>query len=182
MSAFTTSFNTDVFGREGLRGIPTASEEKRARSIFVWTRRPFSVCERRRAITLPEADVELSWSDGDSVLPAWFDPLVNQIANVLALGPNWDTYGAPRIEPKTVSSAVEIVFGILGQSSPAPQIVPLATGGIQFEWHRRGVDLEIVFDADSRPTFTFEDSTGTEETGVIPENLDRLRALIAKVE
>jgi hypothetical protein len=67
-------------------------------------------------------------------------------------------------------------------ASPAPSIVPLGDGGIQFEWHRKQQDLEITFAADDTPQFFYQNrATGVEQIGLASDvtNLAQLLRNIA---
>ena len=50
---------------------------------------------------------------------------------LLALKPNWDSYGAPRISRDAISTIEHFAT------------VPCSDGGIQLEIHRNGFDIEI---------------------------------------
>ena len=75
--------------------------------------------------------------------------------HLLTLPPNWDSYGAGAIDPNVVHDAMNYINGLLGPTSPAPRVIPLSSGGLQVEWHRNGVDLEVVFDRGEAPFFYF---------------------------
>jgi hypothetical protein len=38
---------------------------------------------------------------------------------------------------------LEILKGIMRPRTPLPQVIPSAAGGVQLEWHEKGVDLEL---------------------------------------
>jgi hypothetical protein len=64
-------------------------------------------------------------------------------------------------------------------SSLAPQITPLADGGVQSEWHRRHRDLEIIVYADGAPTYYFfDDVTKEQEDAAFAQHEVRIRDLI----
>lgn len=82
--------------------------------------------------------------------PAWVGPTVESIGSLLSLQNNWDSYGAPSIDPRFVASALALVLDTLLEQTPAPSVVPTSRGGIQFEWHTRGMDVEVEFLTPSR--------------------------------
>lgn len=41
--------------------------------------------------------------------------------------------------------ALRFVVRFVGDRVPPPSVVPLSDGGVQLEWHRNGVDLEVTF-------------------------------------
>lgn len=74
----------------------------------------------------------------------WFRPAVEQLGALLTLPPNWDSYGGR----PTAQGCASQTISFLAQTFPAqvapPWVVPLHDGGIQLEWHRGGVDVEVV--------------------------------------
>ena len=90
--------------------------------------------------------------------PAWVEPTVQSLEQLLQLEPNWDTYGGSPIAPGCVVAALKLVFDILRDDTPAPSVVPTSRGGLQLEWHTRGVDLEVEFLSATRVCGLFEDT------------------------
>lgn len=43
--------------------------------------------------------------------------------------------------------ALVVLENIVGDQTPAPAIVPSGAGGLQLEWHTKGIDLEIHIEA-----------------------------------
>ena len=59
------------------------------------------------------------------------------------LGPNWDSYGGKRITGSAISQAGILLALLKAIGVDDPFIVPMSNGGIAFEWHQEGQDLEI---------------------------------------
>lgn len=94
--------------------------------------------------------------------PAWVERVVESLGELLRLGLDWDSYGARPVDPNCVVAALNLAFSILRDDTPAPSVVPTSRGGLQFEWHAGGVDLEIEFLSATRVCGLFEDRvTGT---------------------
>lgn len=94
--------------------------------------------------------------------PAWAEPTVCSLVRLLHLGPDWDTYGGCPVDPKCVIAALELASDTFLDDTPVPSVVPTSGGGLQFEWHTGGVDLEIEFLSATRVCGLFEDQeTGT---------------------
>ena len=89
--------------------------------------------------------------------PTWVTPTVNALGRVLSLPRNWDSYGARSIDPANVGAAIELALALMNDGTPAPAVVPTSTGGVQLEWHTRGIDLEIEIRSPSRISACFED-------------------------
>jgi len=123
------------------------------------------------------------WQDYGQPLPAWFDPLMQGFVDLLTLLPNWDSYGAGSIDPNIVQAAIESMNALLGPNSPAPRVVPLCSGGLQLEWHRKGIAVEIVFNPGETPSLYYKKrATGEEGEHELPKSHDLFRALLAELE
>jgi hypothetical protein len=83
--------------------------------------------------------------------------------DLLTLPHNWDSYGARTIDPYVVQAAMDSMNRLLGPESPAPRVVPLSNGGLQLEWHRKGIDLEITFEQGEPPIFYYRNRPNGEE-------------------
>lgn len=125
----------------------------------------------------------VDWQDNGRPLPGWFDPLLQGFVDVLTLPPDWNSYQANTIDPNIVHDAMDFIVAVLAPTNPAPRVVPLSTGGIQLEWHRNGIDLEVVFDAGDQPFFFYKNrGSGEESEHSLPENTALLKSVIAGLE
>ena len=96
--------------------------------------------------------------------PAWFNSLLTGIGRIGELEENWDSYGARPIDPRCAETTTNLLLSVLDSGTPKPSVVPTSRGGIQLEWHRAGVDLEIEIESPDRVNVFFEDHReGTEE-------------------
>jgi hypothetical protein len=58
-------------------------------------------------------------------------------------------------------------------------VVPLSGGGLQFEWHQKGIDLEVVFDQGESPFFYYRNRlNGEESEQALPEGARLLRSIL----
>ncbi|HJT31132.1 MAG TPA: hypothetical protein VJ783_03620, partial [Pirellulales bacterium] len=89
--------------------------------------------------------------------PEWLSPTVEKLSALLALPPNWDSYGACSIDPQIALSALKLLGRVMRIDSPPPSVVPTSTGGIQFEWHAHGIDLEVAIVSAHDFTVSYED-------------------------
>jgi hypothetical protein len=95
--------------------------------------------------------------------PTWLEPVADAFGKVARLGSGWDTYGAAPLHRPTLLAALTFLAHHLDATSPAPAVVPLPDGGIQLEWHRAGVDVELTFDAGGAVDLYFADLAADEE-------------------
>lgn len=73
------------------------------------------------------------------------------LAEYADLQPNWNSYGALQISPVANQEARRLLFQLFesyGQAGIPDTIVPLADGGLQFEWDKRGGTLEMEIQSD----------------------------------
>ena len=125
----------------------------------------------------------ITWQDYGQPLPARFDPLMQGFVDLLTLPLNWDSYGAGTIDPSVVQAAMDCMNAVLGPNSPAPRVVPLSSGGLQLEWHRKGIDLEIVFDPGESPSLYYRNrASGEEGDHELPKESHLLRTIISALE
>lgn len=116
---------------------------------------------------------------------AWHSPLLplfEAADRLVRLPEGWDSYGAPRINLFYVQRAVELVSAWMRRNLPIPSLVPTTAGGVQLEWHTRGIDLEIKVESASTLGVFFEDHlTGEtyEEDQLGPSSLVQLDRFIA---
>lgn len=95
----------------------------------------------------------------------WRRHLNVRLGNLRALSDGWNGVGSLAPSSETISLAVNMVETALSQTRRpiAPFVVPLADGGLQFEWHRRSADLEIAFYGTGEVSALFEDELTGEE-------------------
>jgi len=76
-------------------------------------------------------------------IPRWMPRIAERAATLLSLPDGWDSYGADRVEPGAIRSALSLLQLVSTADTTAPALVPLSDGRVQVEWHRQGQDLEI---------------------------------------
>ena len=95
---------------------------------------------------------------------------IREAGRLTALPKGWNSYRAEPISPEAARRATGFLTGALSEIPHliAPTVVPTVRGGIQLEWRRQNVDVEIEFRADGPASWCAEDrETGkTEEAGV----------------
>ena len=117
---------------------------------------------------VPEVIIVINSSEAP---PRWLPDVIYALQRCLYLDSDWDSYGARKIELYNVISAIKLLLDVIQDSTPKPIVVPTNSGGIQYEWHRNGIDLEIEID-ENRIRWFFED-TSTGESRAKLESLDK---------
>jgi hypothetical protein len=90
--------------------------------------------------------------------PAWFEPTLAAMVELLQLEPDWDSYGARRVEPRAIPHGLDLLVNTMWDETPAPLVVPAPRGGFQLEWHTGGMDLEVEVLPDGHLSYYLEDA------------------------
>ena len=92
---------------------------------------------------LPFGKLYVEYYTEDWMEPDWLLPTFNTFQKLCDLEPNWDSYGALKIDTKSLEAALIFLIDFLPINAPTPAIVPTPSGNIQIEWHERKIDFEI---------------------------------------
>ncbi len=95
--------------------------------------------------------------------PSWIWRVISDIQHIAKLDPNWDSYGAAPLSLRAARRCIEELLEILPANTPQPTLVPTRDGGLQLEWHRGGIELEIEVPPVGPVTYLFLDETGEEQ-------------------
>ena len=79
--------------------------------------------------------------------PAWEREIVATLCRYLELPSNWDSYGGKPLRLDTGMFALQVLSNIMSETIPLPSIVPISSGGVQFEWHQNDLDIELYIAA-----------------------------------
>jgi hypothetical protein len=76
-----------------------------------------------------------------------------------------------------IEAAAKHLITLMPNDIPAPSVVPTTPGGLQFEWHMQGIDLEIEMRPDFRWLSSYEESS-TGESWEVEGDSGRLRGAL----
>ncbi len=76
-------------------------------------------------------------------IPPWLEATGFAINNLVRLQPNWNNRGARAVDTEAAQKALELLVGAGHFETPAPDVVPTVVGGLQLEWHRCRMDIEL---------------------------------------
>jgi hypothetical protein len=94
--------------------------------------------------------------------PGWVQTTLQTLGQLLTLPRNWDSYGSRPVDPASVWATWRLLLAMMRDDSPVPTVVPTSRGGVQIEWHTRGIDLEIEVATAQRLHVSFEDAVAGE--------------------
>ncbi len=89
--------------------------------------------------------------------PAWLQPALDQLRQLCQLRNGWNSYRARHVTPASAVAALNLLDRTMLPTTPAPSIVPTASGGVQLEWHTHGIDLEVGITPSRNVTAAYED-------------------------
>ena len=111
----------------------------------------------------------------------WYSAALDRISDLTALAVGWNGYDAREVKADMAIDAAAFLAKAAFPGIAPPSITPLADGGVQVEWHRGGLDIEITF-SDDEPGVYIEDRQGgeielslTEAVSAIASYLPRLQ-------
>lgn len=113
----------------------------------------------------------------------WRASVVRSITELLKLPDNWNSYSASSIRYDTAMFAIVVLENIMAAGTPIPSVVPTAHGGIQFEWHEHGVDLEIEVLEPYHCEYAYHDNRSTADSvfGELENDLEPLQRPISVI-
>ncbi|MBI4570055.1 MAG: hypothetical protein HY719_16805 [Planctomycetes bacterium] len=90
------------------------------------------------------------------LLPSCWKKVSQRLNELCALEENWDSYGAPRINPRVGTRVLALLSNVwkdpnISDTVPAPHVFPALNGGVQLEWWGRGWDIEVEVAPDDTP-------------------------------
>lgn len=123
--------------------------------------------------------------DGIS-LPAWIIPTCVRLYQLQQLPDDWDSYGGVALQTRHRDAALRFLGLVMSDDIAAPDIVPLADGGVQLEWRPNGVEIDFISDDEvGEPTLFITRGSESEEidgTMAVTYFLDELRDTLRVTE
>jgi hypothetical protein len=90
-------------------------------------------------------NVKVPTSDEDAT---WKRDLAKRLAEFMTLPEDWDSHGAPQLSFEIFFAALKNLESMMTPETLLPDVVPTVRGGIQIEWHDRGIDVEVEVEPD----------------------------------
>jgi hypothetical protein len=89
--------------------------------------------------------------------PQWLAPVRNTLLKYTELPQGWDSYSGQPLRSDVLVFALTMLNSVMQAKTPLPHLVPSSEGGLQIEWHEKGIDLEVYIAAPYRCEMWFED-------------------------
>lgn len=112
---------------------------------------------------------------------AWLPGTLRALGGLPWGGDNWGSVGSKRTDEKAVSQILSLLLAILDDNAPTPSVVPTWEGGVQVEWHRNHIDLEIEAMPSGSVEYFYHGPDGECEERVSENDLDEVRQLAHKL-
>ena len=96
-------------------------------------------------------------------LPEPFLLALDRAIELLQLPRGWNSHGAEPVSIAAFEQTVEFLTTYLVEGVAGPVLVPTVRGGVQLEWHRRGVDIEVEVSPDGSVSWCADDPRTGEE-------------------
>lgn len=115
-----------------------------------------------------------------TVLPRWNEAALARLARLEGLTPDWDGYGGLPVSRVHANRAMRFLARFMDDSLPDPEIVPLADGGVQLEWHLVGHRVDFVTDDEVVGPVVLLEAAGedVQEHPAAAFDRDQMRALL----
>jgi len=133
----------------------------------------------------------LSFANGETVRatlvgngnePSSLWSVLDALQRLAALPPGWDSFGSKPLHAAAVRRLLSLAPVLLPPDGPEPSVIPTRHGGVQLEWHRSGVDLEVEVPPSDPITFLYADATAQEEReGIGAPNQDLVVRAFSKM-
>jgi hypothetical protein len=97
----------------------------------------------------------------------WRGGALEKLSTFKLLAPNWNSYGSLPPSEKAIKSAASFLMMMRDENLPRPRVIPIAGGGIQFEWNYGERELEIEFRPDGTLEYLWVPDRKSEGTEVL---------------
>ena len=96
-------------------------------------------------------------------------PILDSIRSAVrlkGLPKGWNSYNAATPKEEAIEEAIAFLVSMVAlvPNLAAPAVVPTAPGGVQLEWQRRGVDIEVEFEPTGAASWCADHAGGESAT------------------
>jgi|AntDryMetagUQ889_1029465.scaffolds.fasta_scaffold03891_2 hypothetical protein len=113
----------------------------------------------------------------------WLSSVAARLDALLRLPQDWDGYGGAPISAEQATRALDFLLRLMRPTTARPAIGPLSDGGLQVDWHRGQLDVEVMFsEGPNAGLYWLDLETGHEFEGPIDTGIEGLRRLMDRLE
>jgi hypothetical protein len=121
-------------------------------------------------------------SNPTGVTPPWLASVQQALIELLDLREGWNSYRAHPIAREAVVEAARLLASTMQTDTPPPSVIPTPPGGVQLEWHLRGMDVEVEIAPQGQVRLVYEDEvTGTRSNEAVTDGRAPLRVLLVEL-
>jgi len=73
---------------------------------------------------------------------------IELLARLADLEDDWDGHGSPAPDDSTLGASLHVLHRFMAFTASPPSVGATADGGVQFEWHQGGWDIEVEVQPD----------------------------------
>ena len=162
--------DASVLGQLSATTWPSGSPDALAVEFLRPTRDAPSRPARRIAIRAPRHE-----------LPARLLRALEQVVELLQLPRGWNSHDAEPVSEAAFKQTVEFLTTYLVENVVGPVLVPTVRGGVQLEWHRQGVDIEVEVSPGGSVSWCADDRrTGEEFEAVLAGQEEAIRTWLRR--
>ena len=114
-------------------------------------------------------------------LPEQLVRALERAIELLQLPRGWNSYDAEPVSYAAFEQTVEFLTTYLVEGIAGPALVPTVRGGVQLEWHRRGVDIEVEISPDGSVSWCADNRrTGDEFEAALAGHEETIRTWLRR--
>lgn len=114
--------------------------------------------------------------------PTWLPQVIDSANEILRLEDGWAGPGSVAPTAQVVLRALEALNELAVRSLLRPQLLPTVDGGVQFEWHVRGLDVELSFlPWGESDVYIYHQESGEEQAGDLSEHSQIVRMVVRQL-
>lgn len=119
---------------------------------------------------------------GTPLVESWDRDVRARLIHLMSLSKGWDGSDSPPVRPEVATFAWAALSSMMRPTTAIPFIAPVAGGGLQIEWHIRGLDIELYISQPSRAELYIEYQDGRDRVEQdLNSDFEALNSAIAEI-
>lgn len=114
--------------------------------------------------------------------PGWLAQVLRRLREIEDLPRDWDGRDARAASPDALKCAFVVLRKFMASDFATPAVIPTPDGGVQFEWHDAGWDLQVEIDPSGEADVWGEHiARGTRFYGDVDSQVEDLQLAIKEI-